>query len=269
MWNHRKKNYRHKRLHVAIPVIIGVVLVSSGIVAWNKIERVNDQQAVVVEPGEFPVKKVAVMEAAETAMEEPKTTAVEKTEAEVLSNEEAQGLTVVVNKKHRLSSDYYPTLQPVRGSQLRPEAAAALEQLLVAAENAGHSPKIVSAFRSYSTQVSTYNGYVARDGQELADTYSARPGHSEHQTGLAVDLGNSNGDCELQSCFGQTAFGEWLKVNSSSYGFIIRYPEGKDAITGYQYEPWHLRYLGNDSALAVQLSGKTMDEYYNVSAGGY
>jgi D-alanyl-D-alanine carboxypeptidase len=130
--------------------------------------------------------------------------------------------------------------------------------------------KIVSAYRSYNTQTNTYNGYVAQYGQATADTFSARPGHSEHQTGLAVDVGNANGDCELEICFGSTNFGEWLKNNAPSYGFIIRYPEGKESATGYQYEPWHLRFVGQDTAALIFYSGgKTMDEYFGVVAGGY
>ena len=116
------------------------------------------------------------------------------------------------------------------------------------------------------TQVSTYNGYVSQYGQAQADTFSARPGHSEHQTGLAVDLGNSNNSCALEICFGDTAGGLWLAANAADYGFIVRYPQGKEADTGYQYEPWHLRFLGVDTAKAVVASGKT---WTNISALWY
>ena len=111
---------------------------------------------------------------------------------------------------------------------------------------------------------------MARDGQALADTYSARPGHSEHQTGLAVDVGAiSNPSCDLETCFGETIEGKWVAANAQNYGFIIRYPNGKDAITGYQYEPWHLRYVGIDAAVAIYNSGLTMDQYYGIEGGGY
>lgn len=129
---------------------------------------------------------------------------------------------------------------------------------------------VLSSYRSYSTQVNTYNGWVQRSGQEAADTFSARPGHSEHQLGLAVDLGDQNvPSCNLEECFGDTQGGKWLESNAHKYGFIIRYQEGKQAITGFIYEPWHLRYVGVEAATNIKNSGLTMDQYYGVEAGGY
>ncbi len=186
-----------------------------------------------------------------------------------LTVEQASSVTAVVNKKHRLPEDYAPTLVTVAGGKMRQEAATELQKLLNDAASAGVNLKIISSYRSYNTQVSTYNGWVAQYGQTRADTFSARPGYSEHQTGLAVDLGNSDGTCALEICFGDTAGGQWLAANSVNYGFIIRYPEGKDALTGYEYEPWHLRFLGLEVARAVSNSGKTLDQYFNVAAGGY
>ena len=149
---------------------------------------------------------------------------------------------------------------------MRPEAANSLTELLETAENAGVPMQVLSSYRSYQTQVNTYNNYVNQYGRAEADTFSARPGHSEHQTGLAADLGN--GTCNLETCFGNTAAGKWLAAHAHEYGFIVRYEEGKDSVTGYQYEPWHIRYVG-DAASSIVNSGKTMDEYYNVPAGGY
>lgn len=184
-----------------------------------------------------------------------------------LTSSEADSLTVVVNKKHKLPSSYVPELTDVSGGQMRPEAAQALTSLLFKANEAGVPMSVLSSYRSYQTQVSTYNKWVNQSGQTAADTFSARPGHSEHQLGLAVDLGN--GTCNLETCFGDTTTGQWLANNAPSYGFIIRYPSGKDATTGYQYEPWHLRYVGVDNATAITASGQTMDEYYGVTAGDY
>lgn len=118
---------------------------------------------------------------------------------------------------------------------------------------------LLSGYRSYDTQVSLYNDYVARDGQELADTYSARPGHSEHQSGLCFDVGNIDND------YGSTTAGQWLEKNCASYGFIIRFPQGKEAITGYQYEPWHIRYVGTDHATAIMNSGLCLAEYLQAN----
>lgn len=186
-----------------------------------------------------------------------------------LTLEQAASLTVVVNKKHKLPSNYVPSLTAVAGGNMRPEAAAALQQLLNDASAAGVPMVIISSYRSYQTQVSTYQKWVNLQGQAEADRGSARPGHSEHQTGLAVDLGNPDGSCDLLICFGGTSAGQWLSANSAEYGFIIRYPDGKETATGYQYEPWHLRYLGVGTAKAVKTSGLTLDQYYGVEAGDY
>lgn len=182
---------------------------------------------------------------------------------------QAASLTVVVNKKHRLPSDYVPELQSVAGGQMRPEAANALQKLLDAAGADGANMKIISSYRSYQTQVSTYQYWVDTQGQAQADRESARPGHSEHQTGLAVDLGNPDGTCDLVACFGTGVAGKWLSAHAHDYGFIIRYPEGQETETGYIWEPWHIRYVGVDTAKSIKNSGQTMDQYYGVAAGDY
>lgn len=188
----------------------------------------------------------------------------------LLTSEQASSITVVVNKKHRLPADYVPAgLTSVYGALLRAEAASAISSLFEEAKRNGFNLKIISGYRSYQSQASIYNSYVAQDGQAIADTYSARPGFSEHQTGLVADVGYISGECALETCFGDTPAGRWLVNNSHNFGFIIRYPSGKQAITGYQYEPWHLRYVGVDVAKAVYLSGLTLDQYYNVPSGGY
>lgn len=181
----------------------------------------------------------------------------------------ADSIRVVVNKKHPLSPlDYAPAdLVGVGGGQYaRQTAAAALTSLFNGASAAGNPMHALSGYRSYATQTAVYNNYVRTDGQAVADTYSARPGHSEHQTGLAIDVGN--GTCNLQICFGNTAAGKWLAANAHKYGFVIRYPNGKTAITGYQYEPWHLRYVGTDVATDMKAKGVvTLEEYFGVSGG--
>lgn len=155
----------------------------------------------------------------------------------------------------------------IGGYQIRSDAKGAADSLIAAASNAGYPLKVISAYRSYEYQKNLYNNYVVRDGQAAADTYSARPGFSEHQLGLVADVGN--GSCDLETCFGDTPAGKWIAANAQNYGFIVRYPKGKEAETGYQYEPWHLRYIGVDVAKSVYTSGKTLDQYYNVPAGGY
>ena len=130
-----------------------------------------------------------------------------------------------------------------------------------AASNEGIYLNIGSGFRSYSTQNGLYNRYAARDGQAAADTQSARPGHSEHQSGLAADIKGPNDYLYLNQEWINTSEGQWLNNNCYKYGFIIRYPQGKQHITGYKYEPWHIRYLGVEVATSVYNSGLTLEEY--------
>ena len=137
-------------------------------------------------------------------------------------------------------------------------ASAALTQLQAGANAAGYAMPLISGYRSYDYQATLYNNYVAIDGQEAADRYSARPGTSEHQTGLAFDIG------QLDDNFGNTPAGQWLAQHAHEYGFIIRYPQGKEHITGYMYEPWHVRYLGVDLATSVYNSHLTLEEYLGV-----
>lgn len=159
---------------------------------------------------------------------------------------------LIANKTYALPPDYNPGTDPT--------AAAALDEMFKAASRDGISLWIASGFRSYERQQTLYNNYVAADGKAEADRYSARPGHSEHQTGLAFDLNS------LDVSFGQTPEGVWLKNNCYKYGFIIRYPQEKEAVTGYMYEPWHVRYLGKDIAAAVYNSGKCLEEYLGITS---
>ncbi|WP_414053262.1 M15 family metallopeptidase [Macrococcus equi] len=163
---------------------------------------------------------------------------------------------LIVNKDIALPKAYAPGENK--------EAREAVESLMHAGNNEGLNFVLRSGFRSYETQENLYNNYVARDGQEKADTYSARPGHSEHQTGLAFDLGNTSAKDDFKVSFESTPEGQWLKEHAHVYGFIIRYPKGKTDITGYQYEPWHLRYLGKDNAQKVKASGLTLEEYLGL-----
>ena len=180
------------------------------------------------------------------------------------TNEEAQNdLTILVNKYHKLPDDYEPNdlvaLSYNSNYYLRKEAAEAFEKLT----NAGVLDGVIfypfSPYRSYKTQEVLYNRYVERDGQAAADTYSARPGFSEHQLGLAVDVrSNTLSDNLTPEHY------EWMLDNSYKYGFILRYPKGCQHITQFMEEPWHLRYLGVELATKVHDSGLTYDEYYDL-----
>ncbi|WP_249529467.1 M15 family metallopeptidase [Paenibacillus brevis] len=188
---------------------------------------------------------------------------------------DAQSVTVLVNKEYALPEDYEPSdlvypdvrftfSEKIEKRMMRSEAAAALEKLFDGAEEDGIYLAGVSAYRSHSTQTSLFNRYVKKDGLEKAKTYSAVPGHSEHETGLAIDVSGSDGKCAAEDCFGDTKEAEWLAKHATEYGFIIRYPEGKEGITGYKYEPWHLRYVGTEISSDIAERGITLEEYYNA-----
>ena len=179
-------------------------------------------------------------------------------------------ITVVVNKKHCFNPPSWapPDLTYVDGYLMRTEAASHMQAMMNAASAAGSGFGITSAYRSYSDQVATYNHWVQVNGSAAAaDTVSARPGYSEHQTGLAADL--AAGGCALE-CFANTSQYTWLKANAANYGFIERYPPGLTSITGYSPEAWHWRYVGVPTATAMKNSGvQTLEAYFNISGGDY
>ena len=143
---------------------------------------------------------------------------------------------------------------------VRPELQEPLSQMFADAKAVGYNLMIGSGFRSSQLQSTYYNNFVRTRGQAYADKVSARPGTSEHQLGLAVDLAYTSQECYLHTCFADTGAGKWLAANAHNYGFILRYSKGREDITGYQFEPWHFRYVGRDLALALYQSGLTLDE---------
>ncbi|MFH0401539.1 LD-carboxypeptidase LdcB/DacB [Streptococcus sp. A23] len=166
------------------------------------------------------------------------------------------GPVIIVNKQHGLASTYNPGENPTARNAYQNLRNDMIRQGF----NVG---KAYSGFRSYETQQSLYLNYVQRDGQAAADRYSARPGHSEHQTGLAFDLTDASGALLTNSRAEQ-----WLKDNAHKYGFVVRYLPGKEAVTGYMSEPWHLRYVGKE-AKDIYQSGLTLEEYYGIPGGDY
>lgn len=130
---------------------------------------------------------------------------------------------------------------------------------------------LASGYRSFQTQTATYNGYVDSRGQASADTASARPGFSEHQTGWAFDIGDGGGECSFQPCFAEQPAAVWAKANAFKYGFVVRYPWMLHEITGYYYEPWHLRFVGVEAATDMANRGiGTLEEYFGLEAApGY
>ena len=173
---------------------------------------------------------------------------------------------ILVNKYNYVTEDYVPeNLEPLNttyarsGMQLVKEAKEAFENMSQAAKEENMNIIAMSSYRSYDYQVNLYNNYVETDGQEAADTYSARAGYSEHQTGLAVDVYNQ----ELPyTSFEETEEFNWMQENAYKYGFILRFPKDKVNITGYQYEAWHYRYVGKDIAEYIHNHNLTLEEYY-------
>lgn len=157
---------------------------------------------------------------------------------------------LIVNKKYRLPSTYNPGTNQV--------ALNAFNSMKADALKSGINLFILSGFRSYQSQVYLYDSYVRRYGASVADTFSARPGYSEHQTGLTFDVNS------VEDSFAYTPAGKYLASNCHKFGFIIRYPKGKESITGYQYEPWHIRYVGVDVATSIYNSGLCLEEYLGI-----
>lgn len=193
----------------------------------------------------------------------------------VITVSNPDSMLVLVNKNYALSEDYEPSdlvLPNVLSTDynqnqniyLRKEAAIHLEQLFYAAQNeAGLTLLARSGYRSYQTQISLYDRYVSQNGTEKADTFSARAGHSEHQTGLAMDVTADSVNRQLVTDFGLTPEGIWLKENAHRFGYIIRYLEGREDETGYQYEPWHIRYVGVEAATEIYENNWILEQYLN------
>lgn len=190
----------------------------------------------------------------------PKTETQAQTQQNTSSNNEVTEPTyiegvLIANKTYALPRDY----DPYNGN-IAPEVQEAFNRMEQDARAEGLNLYISSGFRSYDYQAGLYERYASRDGYDMADTYSARAGHSEHQTGLCFDLNT------IDDSFANTPEGIWVAENCYKYGFIIRYPKGKESITGYQYEPWHLRYLGEFLATDVYNSGLCLEEYLGITS---
>ncbi|MDN5276035.1 MAG: uncharacterized protein JWN33_684 [Candidatus Saccharibacteria bacterium] len=180
-------------------------------------------------------------------------------------------LWTVINKDRSIPTSYIPSDLKIPNVEERQDKSTQersvraviiphLEAMFADAKAEGHNLMIGSAYRSASLQQLYFDNYVAASGLELANQYSAYPGESEHQTGLATDISTVSRQCYLEECFTSTEDGQWLASHAYTYGFILRYPKGKEAITGYQFEPWHYRYVGVELAGALQKSGLTLDE---------
>lgn len=185
---------------------------------------------------------------------------------------------ILVNKQSaRLPDDYVPEdlVRPdvrfsfgeedVEKSYMRKEAAEALEEMFRAAEKDGIYLYAVSGYRSYERQRQVFQYEVSQSGEEQALEVVAYPGQSEHQTGLAMDISSQSANLLLTEFFGETEEGKWLRDNAHRFGFILRYPEDKEHITGYSYEPWHFRYVGKEFAKIMYENGWTLEEFFDYA----
>ena len=196
------------------------------------------------------------------------------------SIDEADSIWVVVNKQRQISPLKYqptnlvfpafpkPKVQNPFGLQLREAAATATVEMASAMAEEGIGTLILnSGFRTYKNQQGLYNRTRDTRGLAVAEKLSARPGHSEHQLGLAADFSVKGQGCVIMACFGNTDAGKWLAENAHEHGFVLRYPKGYRAITGFQYEPWHYRYVGVELSTEMRTKGiKTLEEFWELEA---
>ncbi|RBP87070.1 D-Ala-D-Ala carboxypeptidase [Cytobacillus firmus] len=187
-----------------------------------------------------------------------------------------ENVMALVNKQFSLPDGYEPSKLMIpdvafsygkldlEKSYMRQDAAQALEKLFTGALNEGVELFAVSGYRSFTRQSQVFAAEVSRVGKEKAVQAVAIPGSSEHQTGLSMDISSRSANMELSEEFGETKEGKWLAENAHRYGFILRYPKGKEGITGYKYEPWHFRYVGTEAAGVIYEKQWTLEEYFDI-----
>ena len=291
--NRAKRAREYMRKHaLVIASLLCATLVVLGMIAWyaiatdNYVQRTNAATAQTIAQAQEMAKITAEKKAKQIAEETARKEAAAKDAAEQAkrggggaidakacnastSHINPASIDVVVNKKHCIQPLTYTPgdLVTSHNATLSAKAIQSFNQLYDAAAAAGQPFYVTSSYRSYTTQISTYNRWVSISGKEGADTYSARPGYSEHQTGFAFDVAASG--CTLD-CFGSTSQYRWFLENAARYGFIQRYYAGYEAITGYKAEEWHYRYVGAEVAQDMQAKGiKTLEQYWGISGGDY
>ena len=266
------KNIINKLLIAVIIFLIFYILKVGGI---KLIEKNNDKKEVKVTNNMNKERTTVKSSTTQTTTTTSTTTTITtKKKQDISVSNNTEGLKIIdgiliVNKSYPLPKDYVPsnTYKDATGLNYCSECInvdAYEKYKLMKADMAslGMNIWIQSGYRSYSLQESLYNKYVNRDGKLAADTYSARPGYSEHQTGLAFDLNSISDE------FQDTSEGKWVNENAWRYGFILRYPKSKESITGYKYESWHLRYVGEDLAAKLYNNGDwiTLEEHFNLTS---
>ncbi|MFC6356513.1 M15 family metallopeptidase [Luethyella okanaganae] len=265
------RQVRRRRAVVAAGAVVALVVVG---VVLAGILSVGDRSQ---EATSTPIPSISPAAAAPrpTPSQSPDPSIVPTFDKNAHSIDDPASIWVVVNKLRPLNPvDYAPDdlvevpVPYVWQPQLRQEASAAVVTMFdTFTQETGLELQSQSAYRSYSTQVEVYDQDVATNGQEFADTSTARPGSSEHQTGLVIDISAKPSSCSLAACFGETPHGQWLAANAWRFGFILRYPADKTEITGFAYEPWHFRYIGVDLSTEMHETGvATLEEFFGLPA---
>ncbi|AJK86181.1 MULTISPECIES: M15 family metallopeptidase [Lysinibacillus] len=258
---------KNNRLLLIMGALISVALIVSIFVVYNyknnQVNSASNEQPKSTETNKSTEQDSSTTEKSDTT---PETT--EKPEQQPDENGYLPNQTLPTEPTYikgiLLANKIYP-LPSTFAPEENPEARKALNQMLEAAKQQGFDLVAFSGYRSFEYQTTLYNNYVNRDGQAAADRYSARPGYSEHQTGLAFDIGErGKEDVWLTEEFGETPAGQWLFAHAQEYGFILRFPQNKEEITGYMYESWHYRYVGKDVAKEIAKQSITLEEYLGV-----
>lgn len=244
-----KKNFFNLFFYVVIPLIIGMsVIVLKGCNGQQTITPIVDYECQSEEPYEQEETYSSNLSSSksESKISEPKNKTIIKSEPTFING------ILIANKTYPLPADYNPGMDS--------DASNAFLKMQSDAKKEGLNLRLSSGFRSYKEQSEIYKSFVKNYGQTSADTFSARPGHSEHQTGLAIDLNS------IDDSFAETPECTWVHENCYKYGFILRYPKGKEKITGYKYEPWHIRYLGVEMATEVYESNLCLEEFLDITS---
>jgi D-alanyl-D-alanine carboxypeptidase len=266
---------RRNRSIVIVIIVTSIILLAG--LGFGVFSYVHDRE-MAHQAAEAESARIAAIESEKTAKEAKKKEPVyitlpgaDRIRAIVEDYDHPNSIWMLVNKTKSIPLTYIPeglllpdvaerTDKTIEERSVRSDVAEPLKTMFVAAGADGHDLMIGSAYRSAALQKVYFDSYAAASGAEAANQYSAHPGESEHQTGLSVDISTLSRNCYLDECFTSTPDGQWLATNAHEYGFTLRYPKGKEIITGYQFEPWHYRYVGVDLATALYQSGLTLDE---------
>ncbi|MEI6053851.1 MAG: M15 family metallopeptidase [Candidatus Saccharibacteria bacterium] len=270
----RKPKKINKITKVLVIVFVFLFVASASYITCSYLVEKQAQQALVQKEISRKIAEKLALEAIEAKKKEPVYVTLPGAatiRADVSDYSITGNFWMLVNKTRPISTDFAPdavkipdvTTIPTRSvneQSVRSDIEAPLIALFQAATAANHYLLVGSGYRPADVQLSIFNNMANQIGRQAANQYVALPGQSEHQTGLALDIGSTSMKCFLNSCFADTADGIWLAENAHKYGFTLRYPLGKEAITGYGFEPWHFRYVGVDLATALYESKLTLDE---------